>query len=85
MWNATPFFNNALDLEKPRYRYSTLGANLGGPVPLKTFRDNMFFFYAYEHLRITTTDGQDIWGGGDGGWIGRTGDPNLQLGLRVNF
>jgi hypothetical protein len=52
MWNATPFFNNALDLEKPRYRYSTLGANLGGPVPLKAFRDDMFFFYAYEHLRI---------------------------------
>jgi hypothetical protein len=35
-----------------RYRYSTLGANLGGPVPLKPFRDDMFFFYAYEHLRI---------------------------------
>ncbi len=52
MWNATPFFNNALDLEKPRYRYSTIGATLGGPVPLKPFRDDMFFFYGYEHLRI---------------------------------
>jgi hypothetical protein len=31
---------------------------------------------------FTTTDGQDIWGGGDGGWIARTGDPNLPGGDR---
>jgi len=52
MWNATPFFNNALDVDKPRYRYSTAGANLGGPVPVKRLKDRMFFFYAYEHLAI---------------------------------
>lgn len=51
-FNATPFFNNALNVDKPRYRYDTIGANLGGPVPLNRLKDGMFFFYAYEHLRI---------------------------------
>ncbi len=41
MWNATPFFDNALGVEKPRYRYDTLGANLGGPVWLGPVKDRM--------------------------------------------
>ena len=31
--NATNFFNNLNDIPKPDYRYSTIGGNLGGPVP----------------------------------------------------
>ena len=31
--NATNFFNNRAQREKPRYRFNTYGANLGGPVP----------------------------------------------------
>jgi hypothetical protein len=32
---------------------------------------------------FSTTDGQDIWGGGDGRWIVRTGEPNLPHGDRT--
>ncbi len=31
--NATPYFNNADNIPKPEYRYSTIGGNLGGPMP----------------------------------------------------
>jgi hypothetical protein len=33
---------------------------------------------------FSTTDGQDIWGGGDPGWVVRTGDPNLPRGERTS-
>ncbi len=31
--NANNFFNNRSGVKKPRYRFNTYGANLGGPVP----------------------------------------------------
>ena len=31
--NANNFFNNRSNIKKPRYRFNTYGANLGGPVP----------------------------------------------------
>ena len=32
-FNANNFFNNRSNIKKPRYRFNTFGANLGGPVP----------------------------------------------------
>ena len=43
--NATNFFLNRQNVQKPRYRFNTYGANLGGPVP-KTGK--VFFFYSLE-------------------------------------
>jgi hypothetical protein len=43
--NATNFFTNRAGAEKPRYRFNTYGANLGGPVPKQK---NIFFFYSLE-------------------------------------
>ena len=31
--NANNFFNNRSNIKRPRYRFNTFGANLGGPVP----------------------------------------------------
>jgi len=47
--NATNFFNNRDGVPKPEYRYSTLGGNLGGPVP-KT--RNLFFFYSLDDTQL---------------------------------
>src|SRR2546427_11041889 len=44
--NATNFFNNSAGVPKPQYRYSTLGANLDGPVP--AMRTKLFFFYSID-------------------------------------
>jgi hypothetical protein len=44
--NATDFFVNRANADKPRYRFNTYGANLGGPVPGK--REKLFFFYSLE-------------------------------------
>ncbi len=48
--NATNFFNNRSGIEKPRYRFNTYGANLGGPVPWlnKGESKKLFFFYSVE-------------------------------------
>jgi Carboxypeptidase regulatory-like domain/TonB-dependent Receptor Plug Domain len=43
--NATDFFLNRQNVEKPRYRFNTWGANLGGPVPKNK---KLFFFYSME-------------------------------------
>ena len=60
MFNANNFFNNTLftapltgvttTVPKPRYRYSTLGATVGGPVwlPKEKLKDKLFFFYSFE-------------------------------------
>ena len=32
-FNATPYFNHVDNIPKPEYRYSTIGGNLGGPIP----------------------------------------------------
>ena len=44
--NATNFFLNRQNVDKPRYRFNTYGANLGGPVPGATKK--LFFFYSLE-------------------------------------
>ena len=46
--NANDFFNNRSGIAKPLYRYTTLGATLGGPVP-GAWRDKLFFFYSFEN------------------------------------
>jgi Carboxypeptidase regulatory-like domain len=46
--NANDFFNNRSGIQKPLYRYTTLGATLGGPVP-GPWRDKLFFFYSFEN------------------------------------
>ena len=47
--NANNFFNNRSNIKKPRYRFNTFGANLGGPVPgLNKDEKKLFFFYSLE-------------------------------------
>ena len=47
--NATNFFLNRASVQKPRYRFNTYGANLGGPVPIGSRSDRkLFFFYSVE-------------------------------------
>jgi hypothetical protein len=54
--NATNFFNNRDGVPKPAYRYSTLGGNLGGPVPrLAKINPNgkkLFFFYSIDDTQL---------------------------------
>ncbi|MFN0109447.1 MAG: carboxypeptidase regulatory-like domain-containing protein [Blastocatellia bacterium] len=51
-FNAQNFFNNLNKITKPRYRFSTLGATIGGPVWLPKVgdkvKDKLFFFYSFE-------------------------------------
>ena len=47
--NATNFFNNRDNIPKPDYRYSTIGGNLGGPVPKMK---NVFFFYSLDDTQL---------------------------------
>jgi hypothetical protein len=48
-FNANNFFNNRSSIKKPRYRFNTFGANLGGPVPgLYNDEKKLFFFYSLE-------------------------------------
>ncbi len=46
--NANNFFNNRTNIPKPRYRFNTYGANVGGPVPAVPKDKNLFFFYSME-------------------------------------
>jgi hypothetical protein len=45
-FNANDFFANRSGIKKPRYRFNTFGANLGGPVP--ALNKKLFFFYSLE-------------------------------------
>lgn len=55
-FNANNFFNNFNNRAKPLYRYSTLGATLGGPVNIPKvtdkLKDKLFFFYSFEDSRV---------------------------------
>ena len=52
--NANNFFNNRSGIKKPRYRFNTFGANLGGPVPkLNGSEKKLFFFYSLEAPRVS--------------------------------
>lgn len=50
--NANDYFNNQIGVVRPRYRYNTIGYNLGGPLSIpKVFnqnRDKLFFFFSQE-------------------------------------
>jgi hypothetical protein len=48
--NATNFFNNRDNIAKPEYRYSTIGGNLGGPVP--KLEKKLFFFYSIDDTQL---------------------------------
>jgi hypothetical protein len=54
-FNANSFFNNRLGVPEARYRYTTAGFNIGGPIyipgKLNRNRDKLFFFFSTEHLR----------------------------------
>ena len=60
-FNANTFFNNFNKVDKPRYRFSTLGATLGGPVwiPKATdkLKDKLFFFYSFEDSQTLNPQG----------------------------
>jgi hypothetical protein len=53
-YNANNFFNNLQGLPRPLYRYNTVGGDLGGPIPIKSLRDRLFFFYSIENWHVTT-------------------------------
>jgi len=54
-YNANTFFNNVNGLPKPRYRYTTGGFSIGGPMfwpgKFNSNRDRLFFFFAQETVR----------------------------------
>ena len=56
MWNANNYFNNALSVPKPLYRYNTLGGTLGGPVPripkVNADGQKLFFFYSVDYTKL---------------------------------
>jgi hypothetical protein len=58
MWNANNFFNNRSSLARPRYRYNTLGYNIGGPIywpgKFNSAKDKLFFFWSQEYLPNVT-------------------------------
>src|SRR5262245_55110873 len=49
--NANDFFNNRNGVAKPKYRFDTGGGTLGGPVPIPSARDKLFFFYSFDGLK----------------------------------
>lgn len=55
-FNSINYFNEIANIPKPEYRYSTLGGNLGGPVPkvprLNASGDKLFFFYSIDDTRL---------------------------------
>jgi hypothetical protein len=56
--NANSFFNNRDGVAKPRYRFTTGGYTLGGPIILpgnwNRDRDKLFFFFSQEFHRTET-------------------------------
>jgi hypothetical protein len=49
--NATNFFLNRQNADKPRHRFNTYGANLGGPIPGPSKK--LFFFYSLEAPQVS--------------------------------
>jgi len=55
MFNANEWFNNKLNVQKPKYRYQNPGGTIGGPliIPGTNFnksRTKLFFFFSYDRL-----------------------------------
>jgi hypothetical protein len=48
IFNANDFLLNRAGFGKPAYQFNTLGANLGGPVPLPHLKNKLFFFYSFD-------------------------------------
>jgi hypothetical protein len=60
MFNANEWFNNKLNVQKPRYRYQNPGVTFGGPliIPGTRFnksRQKLFFFFSWDYLRNRNT------------------------------
>ena len=57
-FNSINYFNKINNVPKPEYRYSTLGGNLGGPVPkvpgINDTGDKLYFFYSLDDTRTKT-------------------------------
>jgi hypothetical protein len=49
-FNSTNYFNKIANIPKPEYRYSTLGGNLGGPVP--GMNKKLLFFYSLDDTQL---------------------------------
>jgi len=54
-FNANEWFNNQLNVAKPRYRYENPGGTIGGPllipkVPFNRGRNRLFFFFSIDQL-----------------------------------
>ena len=54
-FNANEFFNNELNVQKPRYRYENPGGTIGGPllipkIPFNRDRTRLFFFLSWDQL-----------------------------------
>jgi hypothetical protein len=60
-FNANDFFSNRQGNQRGRYRFNTVGGNIGGPIyiPGKFNRDRqkLFFFFAQEYLPNQTPNG----------------------------
>src|SRR5439155_155329 len=54
-FNANNFFNNLNSVQQPRYRYTTGGFSLGGPLcwpgKFNTGKEKLFVFFAQETVR----------------------------------
>ncbi|MCX6628589.1 MAG: carboxypeptidase regulatory-like domain-containing protein, partial [Candidatus Solibacter sp.] len=65
MFNANSYFNNKQSVAKSRYRYNTVGYNLGGPVfipgKLNRNKDKLFFFFSQEWQPNTRSGGTRTW------------------------
>lgn len=52
-FNANDWFSNNTGVGRPRYRYNTIGGNIGGPVywpgRFNVNRNKLFFFYSQEY------------------------------------
>ncbi len=52
VFNANSFFNNRQDIARQRYRYNTVGEDLGGPIYIpghfNTSKQKLFFFFSQE-------------------------------------
>lgn len=55
--NANDFFNNRNGQKRPRYRYNTFGGTLGGPIPIKSLKNKLFFFFDYDNEPSTVPAG----------------------------
>lgn len=60
--NANEWFNNKLNVQKPRYRFQNPGGTVGGPLIIPGVRFNrdrnrLFFFFSYDYLANTGVAG----------------------------